>query len=151
MKALSIVVFVVLVLTGCTKSHANLTNVQPEQVLQGTLKENEATERTIQVTMPDGEVLTGQIQDAEGQVKEKRGSNLIPTIGGFPADGRASTFLIERNPDTQKHVYAILTSTTPGSNLEVEILGIYSELDGHGYGKARTNDGRRYELHFAFL
>lgn len=44
--------------------------------------------------------------------------------------------------------YALISSTKPGSKLMMEVLATYGVLSGHGWGEARTNDGRKYKLTF---
>jgi hypothetical protein len=44
--------------------------------------------------------------------------------------------------------YAIISSTKPGSKLMMEIIASYGVLSGHGWGEARTNDGRKYRVTF---
>jgi len=44
--------------------------------------------------------------------------------------------------------YAMLPSTKPGSKLMMEVIVTYGVLSGHGWGEARTNDGRKYRVTF---
>lgn len=44
------------------------------------------------------------------------------------------------------NAYALLKSNT--SKLMMEMIVQYSDFTGHGYGEARTNDGRQYKVQF---
>ena len=44
--------------------------------------------------------------------------------------------------------YALIPSTKPGSKLMMEVIVTYGVLSGHGWGEARTNDGRKYRVTF---
>jgi hypothetical protein len=44
--------------------------------------------------------------------------------------------------------YALISSTKPGSKLMMEVIVSYGVLSGHGWGEARTNDGRKYRVTF---
>ena len=44
------------------------------------------------------------------------------------------------------YAYALLHSNT--GKLMMEIIVQYSQWNGHGFGEARTNDGRRFKVQF---
>ena len=146
MKTLIIVSSVVLGLSGCATCNTPLTNLTPESGLQENQRSSHDSNRKIQVTMTNGEVLIGTLQDIDVPIR-RNGSNLMPAV----EDGGGAYSFLLRDSDLQKQVHALLKSTTPDSALEIEIIGVYRELDGHGFGKARTNDGRYYELQFEML
>ena len=59
-----------------------------------------------------------------------------------------STFGMNTNLGGTGTAYAILTSTTPGSQLLMEVTVLFAVLGHHGWGEARTNDGRVFKVTF---
>ena len=84
-------------------------NAQSGEVLHGTFTDSGATGGSVNVTMPDGEVLAGR----------------------YSAIRETDAFTF-----------------TVGSDTAMDILAVYGVLDGHGFGEARTNDGRTYRVQF---
>lgn len=147
MKRVSCVLFSLLTAVGCANTESEYLSFNPEQYQAIHLPENTASDKVIKITMPDGELLSGKIHYVDKWIK-KKGSHLIPAMGDIPADGRSSTFLMGDDPNSRKHIYAVLNSEHDGSGLKLEVIGVYRTLDNRGYGRGRTNDGRHYDFHF---
>jgi hypothetical protein len=128
-----------LCLTGCASRQLTLVDFQTGQTLEGVLSQSD---RSISVTMPDGEVLHGMFSAVSsaspvyetgiGVSSHHHGGAIFGTgivLGSGPSKG-----------------YALLRSNS--SNLMMEINVSYSDWTGHGYGEAVTNDGRKYKVQF---
>ena len=126
-----------LFLMGCIH-RIELTNFQTGQVLQG--QYNEA-DRTITVTMPDGEVLKGKYS-AVSNASFTFGTATTSTPGFFPA----TTWGYGFTSGGRGEAWALLKSET--TRLMMEMIVTYSESTGHGFGEARTNDGRIFKVQF---
>ena len=96
--------------------------------------------------MPDGEVLQGTFAVVSSDsVGFSFGS--ATAIGGghtTTAFGSSTSY----NVGGPSCVYALMKSTKPGSHLMLELIANFSEMNGHGFGQARTNDGRTYRVIF---
>lgn len=133
-----------LFLTACAHS-LQLVEFETGQVLNGEYNE---LNRTVTVTMPDGEVLTGKysaLTNAAVTFGSAFGSGTAFS-GNTSATAFGSSFGYGISAGGQSSAYALLKSEK--SNLMMEILVKYSEWSGHGFGEARTNDGRRYKVQF---
>ena len=100
--------------------------------------------RQVTVVMPNNEVLTGKysvITNATFSFGNTYGSE---TAYSATAYGSSTSHMITSGGAS--NVYALLRSNT--SKLMMEMVGQYSDWTGHGYGEARTNDGRRYKVQF---
>jgi hypothetical protein len=125
----AIILLILFVLTGCVHS-VKLTNIESGVTLRGTYTKSD---RSMEVTMPDGEVLYGtfsRVTDPSARFGNAFGGQ---TAYNLSAGGRAN-------------LYALLKSIE--SDLMMEIFVLYNELDGHGFGDARTNDNRGYKVQF---
>ena len=68
--------------------------------------------------------------------------NSFATSGGATATGFGTGIAVGEN----SKAYAILSSQK--SSLMMELLVSYSEWNGHGFGEAKTNDGKIYKVQF---
>ena len=127
---------VIFVLCACTHP-MTLTDFESGEILQGSY--NEAN-RSVTVTMPDGEVLTGKYSAI---------SNATATFGNaFAVSGGASASVFGTGITTGGAANAYSLVMSQSSKLAMEILVTYSEWNGQGFGEARTNDGRIYKVQF---
>lgn len=141
-----------LVASGCSTTRiAKLVEFETGEILTGKFTDSAATGGSVQVRMPSGELLTGRYS----AVREK--DELTFTSATVSANAESGTnsayfnssgFGTQRTVGGQGKAYALLTSSTPGSKLVMEIIVTYGVLDGHGFGEARTNDGRSYRVQF---
>ena len=128
-----LLIMLAILLLGCVRN-IELTHFQTGQVLQG--KYNQIN-RTVTVVMPDGEILKGKYSAV---------ANASFTFRVAPAYSSTVTatspsYRISSGGGGQ--AYALLKSET--SSLMMEIIVKYSY---HGFGEARTNDGRTYKVQF---
>jgi hypothetical protein len=138
-------------LDGCLTRHATLVDFETGEVLQGKFTDSVATGGTVEIIMPDGEIITGRysgVREKDEVTFSSATANASGSTNGNSFYGSASTIGSQRTIGGQGKAYALLTSTKPDSKLVIEIIAIYNVLDGHGYGEARTNDGRQYKLQF---
>ena len=151
MRKIAFAVVVLILVPGCITRYATLVDFESGEVLKGKFTDSMATDGTVEVKMPDGEVLKGRYSGVRGidQVSFTT-ATAFALVHGRCGSGVASASGIgsQRITGGQGKVYALLTSTKPGSKLVMEIVAIYGVLDGHGYGEARTNDGRVYKVQF---
>jgi hypothetical protein len=131
-----------LFLTGCaTKRQLTLTDFQTGQTIEGEL---DRSERSITVTMPNGEVLSGKYSAIDNS------SPVYETGVGVGAGShhRGAVFGtgVSFGSGGASQGFGLLKSNT--SSLIMEIAVSYSELSGHGYGEATTNGGRKYKVQF---
>lgn len=129
-------IFIVLGLTGCTHT-MTFTNFESGEVLHGQFSE---IDRSVTVTMPNGEVLSGKYSAL---------SNAMVTFGNtfaFSGGATANAFGTGITAGGSSKAYALLASQK--SKLLMELIVSYSEWDLHGFGEARTNDGRVYKVQF---
>jgi len=131
-----LLILLMMVLSGCAHT-VTLTNFETGEVLHGQYNE---LDRSVTVTMPDADILSG---------KYSAFSNAALTFGNafvFSGTITASGFGTGVTVGGTSNAYALLTSKT--SKLAMEIIVAYSEWSGHGYGEARTNDGRAFKVQF---
>ena len=121
---------------GCVHK-IEITHFQTGQVLQG--KYNEIN-RMVTVIMPDGEILKGKYSAVSNA------SFTFGTATAYSGVATATCFGYGISSGGQGQVYALLKSETSG--LMMEIIAIYSDWSGHGFGEAKTNDGRAYKVQF---
>lgn len=137
--------FVLLIAFGCVAQNLNLqlTNFKSGQSLQGATLNKSNKEVT--VVMQDGEVLKGKyitMRDksiSSGSIKPKTRLSLNPQLSRSQGLNVKSVTV----SNTGKG-YALLKSSS--SKLMMEINFIFS--GNHGFGDARTNDGRTYKVQF---
>jgi hypothetical protein len=137
--------------SGCITRHGTMVNFESGETLKVKFTDSMATDGSVEVTMPDGEILKGRYSGIRGTDEISFGSafaNASVTGPGGTAFGTASGFGSQRTVGGEGKAYALLTSAKPGSKLMMEIVAIYGVLDGHGYGEARTNDGRSFKIQF---
>ena len=137
-------ILTVLFLGGCVHK-AQLIDFKTGTTLDA--KFNEA-DRMVTVIMPNGEILRGKfsavsnarfsIGNTFGSASVYSGTSSATAYGGLTSyavtSGGASTG------------YALLRSST--SKLVMEVIVQYSDWNGHGFGEARTNDGRHFKVQF---
>lgn len=139
MKALAC--SLLLMMAGCAH-RLTFTNFDTGEILKGTAN----LAKTIRVTMKDGEVVEGKYSAVSsdsvafgfGSATAFSGAQMATAFG-------SGTTIMAGGPG---RAYAILRSTTLGSKLMMELLVSYNALSGHGFGEARTNDGRSYRVTF---
>jgi hypothetical protein len=116
---------------GCTYP-IKFINPQDGKVLVG---EYNKSSKTITVTLPSGEVLTGEyvaLTNASiGFGSMFYGAN----VGSMMTVGAGGT----------SNAYALLTGD---KGTVMEIIASYSEWTGHGFGQAKTNKGEEYRVMF---
>jgi hypothetical protein len=106
----------------------SLTNFESGEVLQGQYSRQD---NSVSVTMPNGETLSGRYTAL---------SNTRVTSDTFNPMYSVTT------RGGRSNAYALLKSKT--SKLLMEIIVSYSESSGHGFGEAKTNDGRTFKVQF---
>ena len=125
--------FLPLFFIGCIHQ-IQLTNFETGEILPGQYNE---IEKTVTVTMPNGEVLKGKYSSVSnasfsyGSVTSWTPVYSHGTVWGYSASSRGQA-------------YALLRSNI--SRLMMEIIVVFS--GNHGFGEARTNDGRRFRVQF---
>jgi hypothetical protein len=102
--------------------------------------------RLISATMPDGEVLKGTYSAIDNSSISTSFGSATAFGGGTSATAFGSG--TSYNVGGRGTVYALLKSTKPGSKLMLEIYANFSPMTTHGFGQARTNDGRTYRVTF---
>lgn len=146
MKQIWILALAIL-LTGCVTRKVQLSNFETGEVLIGKFTDSPGTNGKARVTMPDGEVLEGTYSAIRGSESVAFGS-AFSTVSNGAQIGTALTYGSSYSTGGSGKAYAILKSTKPGSRLMMEIIASYGVLSGHGFGEARTNDGRAYKITF---
>jgi len=104
--------------------------------------------RQVTVVMQNNEVLTGKysnISNATFSFGNTYGSATAYS-GANSATAYGSSISQMFTSGGASNAYALLRSNT--SNLLMEMVVQYSDMTGHGYGEARTNDGRKYKVQF---
>ena len=152
MKLLIALLATTLITAGCVVTRsATLVEFASGEVLHGKFTDSAATGGTVEVTMPNGELLSGRYSAIRG-TDEVEFSSATVSATAVGASGMASVsgsgIGTQRTVGGQGKAYALLTSATPGSKLVMEIIVIYGVLDGHGFGEAKTNDNRSYKVQF---
>ncbi len=125
-----------ILLVGCVHK-IELTHFQTGQVLQG---EYNTGSYKISITMPNGEILSGKY------VALENASFSFGTATAFSGMASATAFGQGIAVGGAGQAYALLKSEK--SSLMMEIVASYSEWSGHGFGEARTNDGRTFKVQF---
>lgn len=152
MKCIPIVFVLAIVLSACSVTrNATLVEFDTGEVLNAQFTDSNATGGNLTVTMPSGEVLRGRYSGVRGTDEitfTEATASAYGHAGGEYFYGTISGVGQRRTVGGQGKAYGLLTSTTLGSTLVMEIIAIYNVLDGHGFGEARTNDGRRYKVQF---
>lgn len=137
-------IIVLLFFSGCVHK-MQMVNFETGTVLDA--KYNKAN-RMVTVIMPNGEVLTGEysaVSNASFSIGNTFGSaTAYSGASSATAYGSSTSYAISSGGVS--NAYALLRSNT--SKLMMEIIVQYSEWNGHGFGEARTNDGRRFKVQF---
>lgn len=131
-----LIILIGLFLIGCAHK-ITFTNFQSGEILNG---EYNTADNSIKVIMPNGEILNGKYTAVSNSAMAF--GNSFSSVGGTPVTGFGTGIAVGGN----SKAYAILSSQK--SPLMMELLVSYSEWDGHGFGEARTNDGRNYKVQF---
>ena len=126
-----------LFLAGCAARSITLVDFQTGQTIEGQLNN---TDRSVTVTMPDGEILYGKYSDISGS------TTVFGTGFGVSSHSHGAIFSTSVAGGGASRIYALLRSNS--SNLMMELALSYSEWTGHGYGEGITNDGRNYKVQF---
>jgi len=138
----SALLLVVLLQSGCV-SRLHVVDFSSGETLRARYA---SAIRTVTVWMPDGEVLQGKYS-AVGNESLSFGSGFTTGVAGGQTVSAFSQGTSVSTGGAGK-AYAILKSKNPDSKLMMEILVSYGGLSGHGFGEARTNDGRTYRVTF---
>lgn len=139
-----LVVLVALLFAGCVHD-ITMIEFSTGQPLKA---EYNKLNRTVTVVMPDGEVLTGNysaVPNASAVFGSSFGS-ATAVKGASVASASGSSFGYGIAAGGVATAYALLTSQN--SNLVMEMMLEYSMWNNHGFGEARTNDGRTYKVQF---
>ncbi|WP_373035110.1 hypothetical protein [Sulfurimonas sp.] len=135
---------ILLFLSGCVHK-MQIVNFETGTALDA--KYNEAN-RMVTVVMPDGEILTGQysaVSNASFSLGNTFGSATAYS-GTSSASAYGSSTSYTLTSGGTSNAYALLRSNV--SKLMMEVIVQYSEWNGHGFGEARTNDGKRFKVQF---
>jgi len=138
------IIFIIIIVSGCSRK-ALLVDFKSGTTLDATFDE---ISRSVTVIMPNGEVLTGKFSpvsnatfsfgNAFSNATAYSGMHAVTAFGSTSAYGFSSGGI--------SNAYALLRSHT--SKLMMEVIVKYSEFNGHGYGEARTNNGRKFKVQF---
>lgn len=124
-----IILLMLFAITGCVRN-VKFTDVESGAVLRGKYLQSEGS---IEVTMPDGEVLSGTFREVSD-----------PSAGFGDAFGGQTSYNL--SAAGRANLYALLKSKE--SDLMMEIFVLFHELKGYGFGDSRTNDDRGYKVQF---
>ncbi|MDR1285765.1 MAG: hypothetical protein LBJ88_06165 [Campylobacteraceae bacterium] len=145
MKKIFFLFMIVLFLGGCASKHdVMLIGFNSEDVLKSVFDEKT---QTVTVTMPDGEVLSGNYSSLDSE-EPMYFSNTFGYSSGsrYRSGGTFGGIGIGLNFGYESTKYALLTSQT--SPLKMEILVTIKNWSKNGFGEAKTNDGRVYKIQF---
>ena len=144
---------------SCTLTkYATLLDIETAEKITAKFTDSNQTGGSVEVVMPDGEVLSGTytgirgvdivsfsnstgFQNTTGSVVSNNGLNATGTVSSNYSEAGST-----RTVGGQGKAYALLSSTKSGSRLVMEIIAIYNVVGGGGFGDARTNDGRVYRV-----
>ncbi len=131
-----IILLNVILLSGCAHQ-IKFVEFSTGIYVYGTI---DKSNRTIKVTLPNGEAL-------EGKYTKNSGAKF--SIGATVGKGRSSSIWgvsPRLGIGGKKQIYSIITSHS--SKLIMEIIADVSWPSGSGFGEARTNDGRVFKVIF---
>ena len=144
MKALKclVLVFAAALFSGCAHT-LTFTSFETGEVLKGRAT---AVSRTIRVAMTDGEIVEGKYSAVDSSSVGFSFGSATAFSGAATATafGSGTSYMLG-GPGS---AFALLKGTKPGSKLMMEMMVSYSAMTGHGFGEARTNDGRKYRVQF---
>jgi hypothetical protein len=136
-----ILVLAAALLCGCHT--VNLTSFNTGETIQ---LHSRLLSRNVWARMPDGERLEGKIASVSNESSASAtGGSAAFGLGGISATADGSS---RHNSGDSGVIYALLKSTRRGSKLVLEITGKYNPVSKQGFGQARTNDGRTYQVVF---
>jgi len=136
MKRIFLILLIILPLTSCTQS-IKFVNFKKGTVIHG---EANTITKNVTVNMPNGEILEGKYTELCGGTTSLGSSFVIfdnNVINSLKTQSKRSNTCFD---------YVLLHSNQ--SNLMMELVGYSDYLSGHGYGKAKTNDGRNFKVQF---
>jgi hypothetical protein len=121
---------------GCSAG-MTLTNFQSGEVLKGKFNQ---WDRSVTVEMPNGEILSGKYSDVNNS------SMTFGSAFAYSGSSSATVFGTGYTVGGSGNAYALISSKT--SKLLMEIIVSNNDLSGHGFGDARTNDGRSFKVQY---
>lgn len=125
--------FICFIFAGCTH-RLKLTELDTGKTLKGVY---DTTHKTITVTMPDGEVLSGKSHPAS--------KNQYPGVH-TPATAPKTGFGSGVPSGIKADDYAVLESEK--TKLVMEVFLYFDSFSEKGLGFARTNDNKRYKISY---
>jgi len=143
--SLVVVIASLLLLSGCATPGATSVEFETE-VLNGKFVILTDNHGTVEVTMPDGELLSGPYSLVWGKNPIQFSSATMAATANVPDTGIGSQRTNRSRTGGQAKAYALLASAIPDSNLVMDIIVIINVAGRHGVGEARTNDGRVYKV-----
>ncbi|MDR2342545.1 MAG: hypothetical protein LBD84_05870 [Campylobacteraceae bacterium] len=147
MKKSIFLLLVFLFFSGCASKHdVTLIGFNSEEILKSVFDE---TNQTVIVTMPNGEVLSGNYSSLESEepVYFSNAFGFGYSSGSrYHGGGSFGSIGIGLNFGYESKKYALLTSET--SPLKMEIFVTIRSWSKNGFGEAKTNDGRVYKIQF---
>ena len=126
----------ILLMTGCTH-RIQFTHFKSGETLNGTYSE---LNKILTVVMKNGETLSGKY------TLMPNASFSFGSASVYSGASYANAYSRGITVGGTSKAYALLRSNS--SKLMMEVIVVYSEWDGHGYGEARTNRGRKYKVQF---
>ncbi len=141
MKKTFSMIVVAALLCGCHT--VNLTSFNSGETIK---VHSHFMSRNLWAEMPDGEILKGRFATVTNESIGVTAGSATAFGGGVSATATGSS--TSYNSGDSGTVYALLKSTKPGSKLTLEITGKFSPVSRQGFGQARTNDGRTYQVVF---
>jgi len=146
--SLVVVIASLLLLSGCATPGVTFVEFETGEVLNGKFISRTDTDGTVEVTMPDGELLSGPYSLVLGKDPIQFSSATMAATANVPDSGIGAQRTNRSRTGGTAKAYALLASTTSGSNLVMEIVVIHSVAADRGRGEARTNDGRVYKVKY---
>jgi hypothetical protein len=149
--SLVVVIASLLLLSGCATPGVTFVEIETGEVLNGKFisrTDVDGADGTAEVTMPDGELLSGPFSFVPGNDEIRFSAATAAATANVPDSGIGAQRTNRSRTGGQAKAYALLASTTQGSNLVMEIVVIHSVAGDHGLGEARTNDGRVYKVKY---
>lgn len=156
-----LLLFLIISMQSCTVTkYATLLDIETAEKITAKFTDSNQTGGSVEVVMPDGEVLSGTYTGIRGvdivtfsnSTGFQTGNVSVTGSNGLSATATGSSNYSEagatRAVGGQGKAYALLSSTDPDSRLVMEIIAIYNVVGGGGFGDARTNDGRVYRVIF---
>jgi len=146
--SLVVVIASLLLLSGCATPGVTFVEIETGEVLNGKFIRHTEIDGTAEVTMPDGELLSGPFSFMPGNDEIRFSAATMAATANVPDSGIGAQRTNRSRTGGTAKAYALLASTTSGSNLVMEIVVIHSVAADRGRGEARTNDGRVYKVKY---